>query len=170
VPYSAELNPQNLSISLWVKRHTTNSGNYMLSLNRWNGYKFQLQGNNFPFFTFQDSNNGYHDVDANPGTVPQDVWTHVAMTYTNGSMKFYVDGALVKTAAVTGTPITVSPAVNMAIGNELPKSYYNTSNSADPNYYWGESFFIGSMDDVRLYNTVLSAAEILSIYTQEKTL
>lgn len=170
VPYSGELNPQNISICLWVKRHTTNSGNYMLSLNRWNGYKFQLQGNNFPFFTFQDSNNGYHDVDANPGTVPQDVWTQVAMTYTNGSMKFYVDGALVKTAAVTGTPITVSPAVNMSIGNELPKSFYNTTNSADANYYWGESFFIGSLDDVRLYNTVLSAAEILSIYTQEKTL
>lgn len=170
VPYSAELNPQNLTICLWVKRHTTNSNNYMISLNRWNGYKFQLQGNNFPFFTFHDSNNGYHDVDANPGSVAQDVWTQVAMTYTNGSMNFYVNGALVKTAAVNGTPITVTPPVNMSIGNELPKSAYNLTDSNNPNYYYGESFLIGSLDDIRIYNTALSAAEILSIYTQEKTL
>lgn len=170
VPYSAELNPQNLSIGLWVKRRTTSAGNYLVSLNRWNGYKFQLQSNNFPFFTFQDSNNGYHDVDANPGTVPQDVWTYVVVTYTNGSMKFYVDGALVKTAAVSGTPITVSPAVDLSIGNELPKSYYNLTSDSNPNYFWGANFFNGALDDVRLYNTALTDAEVLSIYTQEKTL
>ena len=168
--FRSVVNPQNLSISVWVKRHTTNSNNYMVSLNRWNGYKFQLQSNNFPFFTFHDSNNGYHDVDANPGTVPLDVWTQVVLTYTNGSMKFYVNGVLVKTAAVSGTPITVSPPVNMSIGNELPKSVYNLTDSNNPNYYWGESFFIGSLDDVRIYNTALSAAEVLSIYTQEKSL
>jgi hypothetical protein len=170
IPYSAELNPQNLTLCLWVKRHTTNSNNYMISLNRWNGYKFQLQGNNFPFFTFHDSNNGYHDVDANPGSVDQDVWTQVAITYTNGAMKFYVNGVLMKTAAVNGTPITVNPPVNMAIGNEMPKSGYNLTDSNDPNYFYGASFLIGSLDDVRIYNTALSAAEILSIYTQEKTL
>ena len=170
VPYSGELNPQNLTICLWVKRHTTNSNNYMVSLNRWNGYKFQLQGNNFPFFTFHDSNNGYHDVDANPGTVDQDVWAQVAVTYTNGTMKFYVNGVLVKTAAVSGTPITVNPPVNMAIGNEMPKSGYNLTDSNNPNYFYGASFLIGSLDDVRIYNIALSAAEILSIYTQEKTL
>jgi len=49
VPYSSSLNPQSFTISLWIKRHTTNSNNYMLSLNRWNGFKFQLQSNNFLF-------------------------------------------------------------------------------------------------------------------------
>ncbi|WP_315814992.1 LamG domain-containing protein [Paraflavitalea speifideaquila] len=170
VPYSAELNPQNLTISLWVKRHTTSPSNYLVSLNRWNGYKFQLQSNNFPFFTFQDSNNGYHDIDANPGTVPQDVWTQVTVTYTNGTMKFYIDGVMAKTIAVSGTPITVNPPVNMSIGNELPKSYYELVNTNSPNFYWGESFLNGSLDDIRLYNTALTDAEVLSIYTQEKTL
>lgn len=170
VPYSAELNPQNISISLWVKRHTTSPSNYLVSLNRWNGYKFQLQSNNFPFFTFQDSNNGYHDIDANPGTVPQDVWTQVAMTYTNGTMKFYIDGVMAKTIAVSGTPITVNPPVNLAIGNELTKGSYNLTDSNSPNYYYGESFLNGSLDDIRIYNKALTDAEILSIYTQEKSL
>lgn len=170
VPYSAALNPQNFTISLWIKRHTTNSGNYMISLNRWNGFKFQLQSNNFLFLTFQDANNGYHDVDDNPGVIPQDVWTQGVVSYTNGTMKFYINGVLVKTASVNGVPITVSPAVNLSIGNELPKSYYNLIDSNNPNYFWGASFFVGSLDDIRFYNTVLTDAEVLSIYTNESSL
>lgn len=168
VPYSSELNPQNLTITAWVKRYNTSASNYILSLNRWNGYKFQLQGNNFLFFTFQDSNNGFHDIDNNPGAVPENVWTHVAVTYTNGTMIFYLDGAMSKTLAVSGTPITVSPAVNLSIGNELPASYYNLTSDADPFYYWGASYFTGGLDEIRLYNTALTANQVLSIYSQER--
>jgi len=67
------------------------------------------------------------------------------------------------------TPHLSSP-VNLAIGNELPKSAYNLTDPNDPNYFYGASFFIGSLDDIRLYNTALSDAEILSIYTIEKSL
>ena len=42
VPYDAALNPQSFTISCWMKRHGTNCNNYFFSLNRWNGYKFQL--------------------------------------------------------------------------------------------------------------------------------
>ncbi|MEP7142515.1 MAG: LamG domain-containing protein [Ferruginibacter sp.] len=170
IPYAAALNPQNITICVWIKRHNTNSNNYILSLNRWNGFKFQLQSNNFLFFTFHDANNGYHDVDDNPGTIPQDIWTHAVLSYTNGTMKFYINGALQKTAAVSGVPITVAPPVNLSIGNEMPASAYNLTDSNSPNYFYGASFFIGSLDDMRFYNTALSDAEVLSIYTQEKSL
>jgi len=169
VPYDASLNPQNFTISLWVKRHTTNANNYMMSLNRWNGFKFQLQSNNFLFLTIH-ADNGYHDVDDAPGTIPQDVWTHAAVSYTSGTMKFYINGDLVKTVAVSGVPLTLTSPVNLAIGNELPKSAYNLADPNDPNYFYGASFFIGSLDDIRLYNTALTDAEILSIYTIEQSL
>ncbi len=170
VPYSATLNPQSFTICVWVKRHTTNANNYIISLNRWNGFKFQLQSDNFPFVTFQDTNNGYHDIDDNPGTVPQDVWTHVAVSVTNGAVRFYINGNMTKTVNVSGTPITVNPPVNISIGNELPKSGYNLTDASSPNYFYGASFFVGSLDDIRFYNSVLSDAEVLSIYTQEKSL
>ncbi|HEY4335252.1 MAG TPA: LamG domain-containing protein [Puia sp.] len=170
VPYSTALNPQSFTICLWLKRHTTNAGNYMFSLNRWNGYKFQLQGNNFPFLTV-NTTTGDHDQDDNPGTISAvDVWTHVAVSYTNGTMKFYIQGQLVKTAVVTGVPLTLKTPVNLAIGNELPKEEYNLTNSADPNYFYGASFFIGSLDEIRFYNTVLTDAEVLSIFTDENSL
>ena len=167
VPYNAALNPQNITLSLWLRRRTTNSNNYLVSLNRWNGFKFQLQGNNFLFMTFR-ADNGYHDVDSNPGVIPQDTWTHAAMSYTNGTMKFYVNGALVKSVAVTGAPLTLATPINLAIGNQLPKSVY-TLTSGDFQY-GGENFFIGSLDDIRFYNTALTDAEVLSIYTIEKSL
>jgi len=168
VPYSTSLNPQSFTISVWMKRHGTNCNNYFFSLNRWNGYKFQLQCNNFLFLTIH-ADNGYHDVDDAPGVIPDETWTHAAVSYTNGTMKFYINGDLVKTVVVTGTPLTLSKPVNLAIGNELPKDEY-TINSSDDYTYYGGDFFIGSLDDVRFYNTALSDAEILSIYTIESSL
>lgn len=169
VPYDASLNPKSFTISLWLKRHTTNSNNYIISLNRWNGFKFQLQSNNFLFLTIH-ADNGYHDVDDNPGTIPQDVWTYAAVTYTSGTMKFYINNALVKTVSVIGNPVTLATPVNLAIGNELPKGTYSLTDPNSDYAFYGGNFFVGSLDDIRFYNTALSDAEILSIYTIEKTL
>ncbi|WP_374951042.1 LamG-like jellyroll fold domain-containing protein [Mucilaginibacter sp.] len=155
IPYTSDLNPKEFTISLWVKRHETNPENYMFSLNTYNGFKFQLQGNNFLFLTFK-GDNGYHDVDSNPGVVPADAWTFVSVSYANGTMKFYVNDKLVKTAAVTGTPVTLTTPVNLVIGQSLPKSLKGTS------------YFKGTMDDIRFYNRALSEAEVLSIYTIEQ--
>ncbi|MGI8950073.1 MAG: LamG domain-containing protein [Chitinophagaceae bacterium] len=168
VPYDAALNAQNFTISLWVKRHGTNSNNYMFSLNRWNGYKFQLQSNDFLFLTIH-ADNGYHDVDDNPGVVPDETWTHAAVSYTNGAMKFYINGELIKTADVTGVPLTLSTPVPLAIGNELPKDVYVLNDPNSEFAFYGGDFFIGSLDDIRFYNTALSDAEVFSIYTIEST-
>lgn len=155
VPYTVDLNPKEFTISMWIKRSETNSDNYMFSLNTYNGFKFQLQGANFLFMTF-NGDLGYRDVDSNPGVVPADVWTYVSVSYTNGTMKFYINDKLVKTAAVTGTPVTIPSPVNLVIGQSLPKSQIGTS------------YFRGAMDDIRFYNRALTDAEVLSIYTTEQ--
>lgn len=169
VPYTAELNPKEFTISLWVKRHGTNPDNYMFSLNTYNGFKFQLQGADFLFLTIH-TDNGYHDVDSAPGVVPDETWTFISASYTNGTMKFYINDNLVKTADVTGTPITLESPVNLAIGQQLPKGIMNFSDTSSPFYYYGQAFFMGAMDDIRFYNRALSDAEVLSIYTIEKSL
>ncbi len=168
VPYDQALNPKEFTFSLWIKRHISFCESYILSLNRWNGYKFQLQCNDFAFLTFH-ADNGYHDVDNNPGAIPLDVWTQTVVAYTSGKMKFYVNGALIKIADVTGTPSTLDDPIPLAIGQQLPKEVYNSSPAGDYDYY-GPGFFTGSMDDIRIYNRALSDAEVLSIYTIEKDL
>lgn len=167
VPYNASLNPKSFTISLWVKRGETFSDNYMVSLDRWNGFKFQLQSSNFLFLTIHKSDNSYADVDSNPASIPQDEWTHAAVSFTNGEMKFYVNGDLKRTVPLSGTPITLTSPVNLCIGQQMPKDKLNFTDDSSPDYYWGASYFKGSLDDIRFYNKALSDAEVLSIYTME---
>ncbi|RVU00691.1 LamG domain-containing protein [Mucilaginibacter limnophilus] len=167
VPFTADLNPKAFTISLWIRRRVTFADNYMLSLNTYNGFKFQLQGNNFLFLTIH-ADNGYKDVDSNPGVIPENAWTFATVSYTNGTMKFYINDKLVKTVPVTGTPVTLSTPVNLVIGQSLPKSILNFTDQTSPFYYWGAAYFKGDLDDIRFYNKALSDAEVLSIYTMEK--
>jgi len=49
----------------------------------------------------------------------------------------------------------------------MPKTAYNFTDASSSQYFYGASYFIGSLDDIRLYNTVLTDAQIHSIYTME---
>ena len=170
VPYTAELNPPAFTISLWVKMTANTSGSYMISLNRWNGFKFNLNGTAVPFLTVSVAGTIY-DRDAGAVNVATNTWTHLAVSYTDGAMKFYVNGEMKKTWNNTpGAALTLASPVDLSIGNEMPKQYYNLTDDSNPNYFWGASYFIGSMDDIRFYNTVLTDGEINSIYVIEKDL
>ncbi|MDB5154470.1 MAG: hypothetical protein JWR54_3221 [Mucilaginibacter sp.] len=167
VPYQASLRPGSFTICAWIKPHAASNGNYIFSLDRWNGYKFQLQGGNLPFLTVMTST-GDHDQDDGGPSVQLDQWTQVVASFTNGTEKFYINGVLVKTANITGDPTTLVSPPPLAIGNELPKSAYNLTDPNSPNAYYGGNFFIGSIDDVHLYNKVLSDNEVKSLYTMEQ--
>jgi glucose/arabinose dehydrogenase len=74
--------------------------------------------------------------------LPLDAWTHLAATYDGTTMRLFVNGVQVGTKAQTGSMLTSTGALRMG-GNAV----------------WTE-FFRGVMDDVRIYNRALSAAEI----------
>lgn len=167
VPYQPSLRPANFTICAWIKPHVANDGNYIFSLDRWNGYKFQLQGANLPFLTVM-TDTGDHDQDDGGTPVPIEQWSQVIASYTNGTEKFYINGVLIKTANITGNPTALVSPPNLSIGNELPKSAYNLTDSKSPNAYYGGNFFVGAIDDVHLYNTVLTDTQVKSLYTMEQ--
>lgn len=82
-------------------------------------------------------------------TPPGDgVWRYLAITLTNGSQKLYIDGALSATGSATGiiaSDLNVPLTVGAWIGD-------------------GGSYFRGAIDDLRIYNTVLSASEVAALY------
>jgi hypothetical protein len=170
VPYAASLNPGSLTISMWVKMTANTNGSYMISMRRWLGYKFNLNGTGVPFFTVSVSPTTIYDRDAGAVNVGS-IWTQLAVSFTSGTEKFYVNGELKKTYTdVPGAALTLGSPVDLSIGNEMPKEYYNLTNSADANYFYGASYFIGAMDDIRFYNTVLTDNDIQTIYSIEKSL
>ena len=82
--------------------------------------------------------------------IPIDTWTHVAFSYDGNYLKLYLNGVLdAVSKEVSGT---INPAgTNLAIGNNLSKT----------------RGFKGIIDEVRIYNRALNAAEIKRLYESE---
>jgi len=74
--------------------------------------------------------------------LPLNAWTHLAATYSSGALRIYVNGVLASSQSVTGS--IVSSTRPLRIGG---------------NTVWGE-YFAGRIDEVKIYNRALSAAEI----------
>ncbi len=169
VPYSTALNPQSMTISLWVKMEEQPNNDYFIAMNRWNGWKLSLQDANFLFFTVKTLNSGdttYYDRDSNPSAIAAETWTHVVVSFTDGFMNFYVDGELVKAWDNTpGIPMIVDN-INLTIGSDLPTSVYTTV-EGDLYVGWG-GYFKGSIDDIRFYDIALTPPQVASIYNFEK--
>ena len=72
-------------------------------------------------------------------------WTHLAVTYDGSVQRLYVNGVLAGSHAQTGS---------MAVGNQPLRIGGNAS-------FAGE-FFAGLIDEVKVYNRALSAAEIVA--------
>jgi hypothetical protein len=70
-------------------------------------------------------------------------WTHLAATYDGTTIRLYVNGVQNATAAQTGS-LTASPGGALRLGG---------------NSLWSE-WFAGQLDDVRIYDTVLTSAQI----------
>jgi hypothetical protein len=86
--------------------------------------------------------NGVDQSVASTTPLPLNTWTHIAVTYGGGFMRFYVNGVQVSQVAQAGN-LTASNNPLRLGGNTL----------------WGE-FFAGQLDDVRIYNRVLAVGEI----------
>jgi hypothetical protein len=167
IPYEQSLYPSSFTITCWVKPVAASNGNYIFSVDHYFGYKFQLQGSDFPFLTVS-TDQGIHDVDDNPGMVQLNVWSQIVASFEgNTAVTFYINGVFVKTVAVVGNLAPPKTIVNACIANELPKSAYSFTDTSSPNYFYGANYFQGSLDDIRLYNIVLTASQVNSLYVME---
>ena len=76
------------------------------------------------------------------GALPLNTWSHLAATYDGATLRLFVNGAQVASRAQTG-PIQISTGP-LSIGGDALYGQY----------------FAGSIDEVRVYNRALGAAEI----------
>ncbi|NPD47417.1 MULTISPECIES: LamG-like jellyroll fold domain-containing protein [unclassified Lentimicrobium] len=168
VPYTLALNPANISISLWVNATEIRENNRFMGLQSWNGFKYQLQSVNKSFFT-ASTDDGIYDKDTDP-VLEVLTWYHLTVTYESGSMIFYVNGAKQQEYTdVTGGLVKVEDH-DLAIGCGSSKYADDDSNYDNDHIIpaaWG-GYFNGKLDDIRLYNRVLTGAEVSSIYNLEK--
>ncbi|HEX5474874.1 MAG TPA: N,N-dimethylformamidase beta subunit family domain-containing protein [Vicinamibacterales bacterium] len=69
-------------------------------------------------------------------------WTHLALTFSNGTLSIYVNGVLAGSKTYSGSIRSTTQALTMG-GNDV----------------WGE-WFSGTLDEIRIYNRALTPAEI----------
>jgi PKD repeat protein/glucose/arabinose dehydrogenase len=89
-------------------------------------------------------NTGTESDVRSPAAIPLNSWTHLTTTYDGSTLRLYVGGLLVTSKAVTGALVTSTGALRFG-GNAI----------------WNE-WFQGRIDEVRIYNRALSAAEVAS--------
>lgn len=100
--------------------------------------------------------NGSGSTLRSPGRVDNGAWHHVVATLGSGGMQLFVDGVRVTNRA----DITVGQAYNgyWRIGADTLSGWPNRSP-------FGGDRYTGDIDDVAVYPTVLSAAQVLDHYT-----
>jgi len=177
IPYNTALNSPAISISVWVKLLEVRN-NRFIGLHSWIGYKFEVQDGNRPFATIGHSGGSY-DRDAGV-TIGQDAWYHLVVTYTAGSMKFYINGVIIPSGIWDNTPNAAAllpTPYNLVLGCDFPSDKYAVTDAnfdvvGHVDYHkipaaWG-GYLHGYLDEVRIYKSVLTATQVTSIYDLEK--
>ena len=170
IPYNTKLNPAKMSVSVWVSIAEQRNNRFM-GLHSWNGFKFEVQDGMKSFFTAATTANGIFDRDfagANPLVL--NTWYHLVVTFGDGHMIFYVNGVMVQDW--DNTPGTLA----LVTGHDLVFGVDSSKYAAvDTNYdvdkiiplAWG-NYLNGSLDEIRIYKSVLTGPQVTSIYNTEK--
>lgn len=162
---SSDFTTENVTISAWVKLGASEDQYAVIagSGGGWSdeGYhlmKIRSGASTNPEharFEIQDSSSNKLIVDSNT-RLSVGEWYHVVGVYNNktGKGSIYIDGSY-ENGKVVAMSSPVNPSADMGVGYSFA-----------PNY--GGDYWNGAIDDVRIYNRVLSETEISDLYNATK--
>lgn len=154
LPASGTLDLQAFTIAAWINVPTYAQNGFIFEKTT-NGlvntqYSFFINGNSWFYCRTEGTVGGQHDVtfDTVAGSLTANTWYHVACVYDGTKKHIYING--------------VERAVSTTYTDTL---YTNPAGTSFIGIYGGGGYpFNGMIDDVRIYNRGLSAAELLQIY------
>jgi hypothetical protein len=134
-----------ITVSAWIKASSLNSTGIIAGL----GYAWRLSGGSDGNAAFQVMNTSPVAVAMGTWPVDDGTWHHVAGAYDGTEYKLYIDGKTNVSVASSGVLMGGATAYYGTIG-----AHYKRSDGAP------KMFFEGLIDDVRVYDRVLSEQEI----------
>ncbi len=158
VNYSADFNPPSFTIAAWAKftgsgddyQHIISKHVNYLGVREGYGLQYMKISNNLNFFT-GEGGSGYDHI--NSGIVDPGDWYFIVGTFDGNEKRFYIDGSLVDTSLTN----VVHSTHNLTIG---------CGGQFGSHYPEFGDFFMGTIDDVSIYNITLTADEIWNLYLQ----
>jgi len=140
------LNVQTPSVEVWIKTNALNQ----------NGFWFEKGSVNTQFSLFQEGTNivwrqgSVSQYTTTANFISTSNWAQIVGTYTSGNRRTYINGVLVTSDSQTGTVGTNNSGIR--IGSYLDGGY----------------FYNGRIAIVKVYNKVLSAAEVLQNFNAQR--
>lgn len=134
-----------LTISLWFKANDVGGSNRKLFFK--NGvYDIGLDSSGQLFAEIVGVNNFGIFSSRNMG---DNTWHHFVITYDGSTAAAYLDGVSIASTAVVGAPSVASNANDLGFGQHVAN---------------GNEWYLGLMDEIRIYNTSLTSAQVTALY------
>jgi prepilin-type N-terminal cleavage/methylation domain-containing protein len=143
--YPSILFPASFTISLWINPASIANSPFLIGSGNssgWDLYILTNQGVRLLNIS-GGSVTGYNGITLN-------TWSFIVATYSGGTVTIYQNGS----KAISGSLTVGTPNGAFTIGDNSTKGSSNVFN--------------GSIDDVRLYASVLSPAEVMALYNAER--
>ena len=154
---------QNKTFSVWAKRTSTGHNDYMLSTT---GFKFMFgesssgeneywghQANNIGF----TDGTGWHHCVLCISYGEDEEGTPTVNSFQNATVSAYLDGELVWGGGSEGSAWKTGAAPNNKVGSTTPNTLRIARGSSS-------NYFPGHLDDIAIWDDVLSDAEVTAIY------
>ncbi|WP_394146108.1 DUF6701 domain-containing protein [Vibrio atypicus] len=155
VPHSSQLSmSEEVSVSAWIYPKSYPSSDLASIVTKDTNYEFHLTSSGYIYWYWQVNTSGYPAYNLySARTVPLNQWTHVTVTYDANrptQAKMYINGQLSSYYYVPiHTPKLLTNSMPFQIGQDQA--------------YRG---FDGFIDEVQLYGSALSSAQVLNIYNE----
>jgi hypothetical protein len=134
---------QGMTLEAWVNPSALWGWRTVLLKETSGGLAYALYANDNAPNPAVTVNTGARDQSASGSSgLPLNAWTHLAATYDGSTLQLFVNGVLANSRPLSGALLTSDGALRIG-GNSV----------------WGE-YFEGLIDDVRVYDRALTAAEI----------
>ena len=148
-----DLNPSGFTISAWIKSNVANTSEVSILSKRdaafKEGYDLTLTDDNKIGIYWENSNMQSLKSYA---SIPNNTWHHVAVSYNGSMVSIYIDGVL-DHSAIRKTPLANKASFLVAAaGADAPSQHFN-----------------GHIDEVRIWDTNLTQAQLRFIMNQEIT-
>jgi hypothetical protein len=139
---------QTITIAAWIRPTQTGSQAIVKKAAGADGYELSTSSSGQLFVRFNRDSTGNAFKVLSTSEYPTDgiTWMHVAATFDGQEIRLYVDGVLETTKAAGGLVIGTNDE-DLSIGADFD----------------GDKAFAGAVDDVRLFDAALSAAEVATL-------
>src|SRR3989344_980246 len=144
---SLDINGTAITMSAWAKPTSTNYGQIITKLNIVSTnmpWDIQLYTNDYFYTAIKTDSNGFAEIrSANTASFGQ--WQHLVTVYNGTNIIFYVNGVQSSIGSQSGNIVTNDQ--NLYLGGIA-----------------GGEVFLGSIDEIRIYNRALSAGDVNQLY------